>query len=99
MKSNNDENINRQQFENLSQYNWFNEIVEKKFLDLFYIYYNQKKQLKVVQIGKEKVNLKKAKCFLDLLKKNKKDENRIIEIAETVYLDSFNKKSKMFIIV
>ena len=99
MKSNNDENNNKQKFEYLCQYGWFNEIVDKKFLDLFYIYYNQKKQLKVVQIGKEKVNLKKAKFFLKKKKKNKKDENRIIEIAETVYLDSFNKKSKMFIIV
>ena len=43
MKSNNDENINRQQFEFLCQYGWFNEIVDKKFLDLFYIYCNQKR--------------------------------------------------------
>ena len=71
----------------LSEYNWFNEFINKNILELFEIYYNNKKPLESIYFnGKEIVNLKEAKNFYFLLQKYKKYEEKLIEAAERVYL-------------
>ena len=41
-----DENINKNKLNDLCRHDWFNELIKTKFLDLFKIYYNQKKSFK-----------------------------------------------------
>ena len=81
------ENINMRKLKDLSEYNWFNEFINKNILELFEIYYNNKKPLKSIYFnGKEIVNIKEAKNFYFLLQKYKKYEEKLIEAAERVYL-------------
>ena len=81
------ENINMRKLKDLSEYNWFNEFINKNILELFEIYYNNKKPLESIYFnGKEIVNLKEAKNFYFLLQKYKKYEEKLIEAAERVYL-------------
>ena len=94
----NNENINKQKFDNLCKYFWFNEVINKTFLDFFNIYYNEGKPLKGVLIGDKIINLKRTKNFYHLLKDTEEHKEKILEIIKTVYLDSFRKKDKMFMI-
>ena len=94
----NNENINKYKFDNLCKYFWFNEIINKTFLDFFNIYYNEGKPLKGVLIGDKIINLKRTKNFYHLLKDTEEHKEKILEIIKTVYLDSFRKKDKMFLI-
>ena len=94
----NNENINKYKFDNLCKYFWFNEIINKTFLDFFNIYYNEGKPLKGVLIGDKIINLKRTKNFYHLLKDTEEHKEKILEIIKTVYLDSFRKKDKMFMI-
>ena len=94
----NNENINEQKFDKLCKYSWFNGIINKTFLDFFDIYYNEGKPLKGVLIGDKIINLKRTKNFYHLLKDTEEHKEKILEIIKTVYLDSFRKKDKMFLI-
>ena len=94
----NNENINKYKFDNLCKYFWFNEVINKTFLDFFNIYYNEGKPLKGVLIGDKIINLKRTKNFYHLLKDTEEHKEKILEIIKTVYLDSFRKKDKMFLI-
>ena len=94
----NNENINEQKFDKLCKYSWFNGIINKTFLDFFDIYYNEGKPLKGVLIGDKIINLKSTKNFYYLLKNTEEHKEKILEIVKTVYLGSFRRKDKMFMI-
>jgi hypothetical protein len=84
----NDENINIKKLNILCEYNWFNELIQVKFLDLFKLYYNQKRPLNEIYFKGKKITLSKnTKNFYALLKKHETHEKKLIEIAEAVYLN------------
>ena len=83
-----DENINGNKLNNLSKYNWFNEAIQTKFLELFKIYYNKKEPLKEIYFEGKKIILSKGtKNFYALLQKYKIYEKKLIEVAELVYFN------------
>ena len=84
-----DENINKNKLNNLYEYNWFNEAIQTKFLELFKIYYNKKEPLKEIYFKGKKIILSKStKNFYALLQKYKIYEKKLIEAAEAVYLNN-----------
>ena len=81
-----DENINK--LNNLSKYNWFRQVIQTKFLELFKIYYNKKEPLKEIYFEGKKIILSKGtKNFYALLQKYKIYEKKLIEVAELVYFN------------
>ena len=83
-----DENINGNKLNNLCKYNWLNEAIKTKFLELFKIYYNKKEPLKEIYFEGKKIILSKGtKNFYALLQKYKIYEKKLIEAAEVVYLN------------
>ena len=90
------ENINESIINILTNYSWFNEYLNKTFSDVFKLYYNEKMPLEYITVEGKIIELSQAKNFYYLLQKNKKDENKLIEIAENVYL---KKKIRFYKIV
>ena len=83
-----DENINKKKLNILYEYNWFNEVIQTKFLELFKIYYNNKAPLKEIYFEGKKIILSKGtKNFYALLQSYKIYEKKLIEAAEAVYLN------------
>ena len=84
-----DENINGNKLNNLCKYNWLNEAIQTKFLELFKIYYNKKEPLKEIYFeGKKIILSENTKNFYALLQKYKIYEKKLIEAAEAVYLNN-----------
>jgi hypothetical protein len=86
----NDENINKNTLNYLCcEYNWFNELIQAKFLDLFKLYFNQKRPLEEIYFKGKKITLSKdTKNFYALLKKHETHEKKLIERAEAVYFNN-----------
>ena len=86
-------NINQKLSENLNQVDWFKKLFDLKFMELFYIYYNDKKQLKKVCLFDEEITLSnKTKSYYFLLEKNFKEKKEIIETREHNYhVDNIDK--------
>ena len=85
--------VNREILDNLCKYkyNWFNELINKNILDFFKIYYNNKKKLKNIFFnGKQIILSKDTQNFYDLLQKYKEYEKKLIEAAESVFLNNYN---------
>ena len=85
--------VNREILDNLCKYkyNWFNELIKKNILDFFKIYYNNKKKLKNIFFnGKQIILSKDTQNFYDLLQKYKEYEKKLIEVAESVFLNNYN---------
>ena len=95
--------INQKLSESLNQVDWFKKLFELKFMELFYIYYNEKKQLKKVCFFNEEITLSnKTKSYYFLLKKYYKEKKEIIETREHNYhvdnidKSELNKKVKVY---
>ena len=86
-KLKNDENINGNKLNYFYRYDWFNKVIQTKFLKLFKVYYNQKCPLKEIFLNGKKIILKGTESFYNLLQKNKDYEKKLIETAECVYLN------------
>ena len=66
--------------------NWLDKFFDMNYLRLFNYYYNNHKPLtKILFKGKEIKFSKKTKCFYDLLEKNPKDKNDLIDTIKTEY--------------
>ena len=85
--------INQKLSENLNQVDWFKKLFDLKFMELFYIYYNDKKQLKKVCLFDEEITLSnKTKSYYFLLEKNFKEKKEIIETTKYNYhVDNIDK--------
>ena len=85
--------INQKLSENLNQVDWFKKLFDLKFMELFYIYYNDKKQLKKVCLFDEEITLSnKTKSYYFLLEKNCKEKKEIIETTKYNYhVDNIDK--------
>ena len=85
--------VNREILDNLCKYKykWFNELINKNILYFFKIYYNNKKKLKNIFFnGKQIILSKDTQNFYDLLQKYKEYEKKLIEAAESVFLNNYN---------
>lgn len=82
------ENINEKILNDLCKYDWFDKVIQTKFLKLFKVYYNQKCPLKEISLNGKKIPFEDTECFYNLLKKNKGNEKKLIETAEAVYLNN-----------
>lgn len=66
--------------------NWLNRFFNMNYLKLFDYYYNNQNPLnKIIFEGKEILLSKKTKTFSDLLEKNSKIKNELIQIVKDVY--------------
>ena len=82
------ENINKTNKEKLEQNPWFKKFLKIKYTTLFYYYFNKCQSLKEIFLFGEKIILsKKTKPFSELLQKNEKYKEEIIETAKDVYLN------------
>ena len=80
---------NEKNAEILSKIPWFKKLLELKFLDLFYYYYNDTKQLKKIFLFEKEITLTKdTKSYYFLLEKNKAIKKKIIEITKYNYIFS-----------
>ena len=79
----------------LNVFPWFQQLSKVNIETLFNIYYNNKLPLeKINLIGKEIILSNKTKGFYDLLMKNKKLEEFIVETVEDVYIKKKDKEKK-----
>ena len=84
----NGKNINEQNLDKLCKYSEFKEFINRNFLKVFNLYYNNGNRLKSILIGGKEINLsEKTKDFSCLLKNNKQCENELLEAVELVYLN------------
>ena len=66
--------------------NWLDKFFDMNYLRLFNFYYNNHKPLnKILFKGQEIKFSKKTKCFYDLLEKNPKDKNDLINTIKSEY--------------
>lgn len=71
--------------------NWLNEFFEMNYLKLFNFYYNNQKSLtKILFKEKEIVLSKTTKSFYDLLEKNLKDKNELINVVKSTYFKGYD---------
>ena len=76
---------------------WLNELFNINYLDLFRLYYNDKKPLgKIVLRDREIILSKKTKSFFYLLEKYKYLRQDIINIAERVYFNGIDNFPTLF---
>lgn len=76
---------------------WLNELFNINYLDLFRLYYNDKKPLdKIVIMDREIILSKKTKSFFDLLEKYKYLKQDIINTAERVYFNGIDNFPTLF---
>ena len=79
-------NTNIELANDLNQIDWFHKLFGLKFIELFYVYYNEKKQLqKIFLFNREILLSNDTKSYYFLLEKNKKENRNIIEITENNY--------------
>ena len=82
-------NINKIYKEKLEQNAWFKKLLETKYTTLFKCYYNECQPSEEIFFLGEKIKLSgKTKPFNELLLKNKKYKEAIIETAEDVYFNN-----------
>ena len=79
-------NTNIELANDLNQIDWFHKLFGLKFMELFYVYYNERKQLqKIFLFNREILLSNDTKSYYFLLEKNKKENRNIIEITENNY--------------
>ena len=79
-------NTNIELVNDLNHIDWFHKLFGLKFMELFYVYYNEKKQLqKIFLFDREILLSNNIKSYYFLLEKNKKENRNIIEITENNY--------------
>ena len=79
-------NTNIELADDLNQIDWFHKLFGLKFIELFYVYYNERKQLqKIFLFDREILLSNDTKSYYFLLEKNKKENRNIIEITENNY--------------
>jgi len=79
-------NTNIELVNDLNQIDWFHKLFGLKFMELFYAYYNERKQLqKIFLFNREILLSNDTKSYYFLLEKNKKENRNIIEITENNY--------------
>ena len=79
-------NINIELANDLNQIDWFHKLFGLKFMELFYVYCNERKQLqKIFLFNREILLSNDTKSYYFLLEKNKKENRNIIEITENNY--------------
>ena len=74
-------------------------LLEMNYLDLFKLYYNNNKEsrLKEINFGKDKIPLsEKTKSFCFLLRKNQDIKEKIVEVAEIIYLSDNDNDGSLF---
>ena len=87
---------NKKLYEQLIKYSkWFKDVLEKKYIDFFHLYYyNKNKPLDIVTInGKIIVVSKKTKSFHHLLNKEKEVNDKINDLVKNVYFNGYNKEN------
>jgi hypothetical protein len=99
-KYKNKKNTNKELAEDLSQIDWFKKLFGLKFMELFYFYYNERKQLKKIFLFDREISLtNKTKSYYFLLNKYKIDKKEIIETTKNNYhfddLDMIELKEKI----
>ena len=86
-------NTNIELAEELYQIDWFKRLFGLKFMELFFFYYNEIKQLKKIFLFDREIILSNdTKSYYFLLDKNKSDKKEIIEITKHNY--QMNEKIK-----
>ena len=71
--------------------NWFQQIFDMKFLDLFSYYYNNEQPLQEIKIfGKKIILSKKTESFIALLQKYEIMEDKIVKYTKEIYFDDVN---------
>jgi len=79
-------NTNIELADDLNQIDWFHKLFGLKFMELFYVYYNERKQLQIIFLFNREILLSNnTKSYYFLLEKNKKENRNIIEITENNY--------------
>ena len=79
-------NTNIELANDLNQIDWFHKLFGLKFMELFYVYYNERKQLQKIFLFNIEILLSNdTKSYYFLLEKNKKENRNIIEITENNY--------------
>ena len=79
-------NTNIELANDLNQIDWFHKLFGLKFMELFYVYYNERKQLQIIFLFNREILLSNdTKSYYFLLEKNKKENRNIIEITENNY--------------
>ena len=82
-----DRDINKKNLKALCEYDWFQQIFNIKYLDLFFDYYNDEHPLKeITKFGIKIILLQKTKSFYYLLQKNKNIEDEIIKYTKDLYI-------------
>lgn len=99
-KYKNKENTNIKLAKELCQIDWFNKLFGLKFMELFYFYYNERKQLRKIFLFDREISFtNKTKSYYFLLDKNKMDKKEIIEATKNNYhfdnLDMIELKEKI----
>ena len=75
-----DKNINKMNLKALCEYDWFQQIFKKKYLNLFFDYYNDEHPLKdITKFSIKIILLQKSKSFHYLLQKSKNLEDEIVK--------------------
>ena len=71
--------------------NWFQQIFDMKFLDLFSYYYNNEQPLQEIKIfGKKIILSKNTESFIALLQKYEIMEDKIVKYTKEIYFDDVN---------
>jgi len=79
-------NTNIELANDLNQIDWFHKLFELKFMELFYAYYNERKQLKKIFLFNREILLSNdTKSYYFLLEKCKIYKKEIIEVTEHNY--------------
>ena len=91
-----EKNINKEILNKLSQSsNWLNAFFNQKYLDIFIFYYNNEEPSKEFIIGGKKIVLSnKTKSFYNLLEKNKKIKDKLIDTVKSVYFYGYDAPIK-----
>jgi len=86
-------NTNIELADDLNQIDWFHKLFGLKFIELFYVYYNERKQLqKIFLFDREILLSNNTKSYYFLLEKCKIYKKEIIEVTEHNYpFDYLNK--------
>ena len=86
-----DKNTNKMNLKDLSEFYWFRQIFEIKYLELFFVYYHDEQPLKEIKKFGQKIILSKnTKTFYYLLPKDKNLIDEIIKYTEELYLADIN---------
>lgn len=84
---------NKKLYEKLAEKSeWFSDLLNLKYIDVFYeYYYNQEKKLEKIVFKEKTINISEdTKSFYYLLKKQENLSQEIIDVVNDVYFNKFN---------